>query len=51
MSDAVLNKLVERLELVVKRLEAVEGKVGANCLALCLAGSSLFERKHQRKSR
>jgi hypothetical protein len=40
MSDAVLNKLVERLELVVKRLEAVEGKVGATVsLSRCLAVS------------
>jgi adenylyl cyclase-associated protein len=28
MSDAVLNKLVERLESVTKRLESIEGKVG-----------------------
>eukprot|EP00020_Sapocribrum_chincoteaguense_P007281 CAMPEP_0170749540 /NCGR_PEP_ID=MMETSP0437-20130122/10448_1 /TAXON_ID=0 /ORGANISM="Sexangularia sp." /LENGTH=465 /DNA_ID=CAMNT_0011088467 /DNA_START=35 /DNA_END=1429 /DNA_ORIENTATION=+ len=30
MSDAVLNKLVERLESVTKRLESIEGKVGGS---------------------
>ena len=37
--DAKLNKLIERLESVAKRLEAVEGKVGGTCVAAARYGA------------